>query len=352
MAESLWTRIADVPLTIESHALERLEAPAPAERVTFHVRLRGGGVYGLGEDVGGTMLEEDEGAAFAAAAPSLPLAGEWTLARFVDHLAGLDLWPAPLRWEAGRRLRNWAFESAALDLALRQAGLGLPEALGRSTAPVRFVNSLGLGEPPVFPTLGRRLERYPDLRFKLDAHETWSPELTAEVAATRAVDIVDFKGRYGLAVEDEHALLAMYETVLDGFEDVIFEDPHDMPEVVDLVGPHADRVSFDAPIATTADIEAAPFGARIVNIKPSRIGHLRALLDIYAYCEAGGLRMYGGGMGEVGIGRGQIELLAAIFHPDGPNDVAPSAYNLPDLPAGLPESPLTRPGEVTGFRWA
>ena len=36
-------------------------------------------------------------------------------------------------------------------------------------------------------------------------------------------------------------------------------------------------------------------------------------------------------MGEVGVARGQIELLAALFHADGPNDVAPSAYNLPDL---------------------
>jgi hypothetical protein len=36
---------------------------------------------------------------------------------------------------------------------------------------------------------------------------------------------------------------------------------------------------------------------------------------------------YGGGMGELGIGRGQIELLAALFHADAPNDVAPSAYN-------------------------
>jgi L-alanine-DL-glutamate epimerase-like enolase superfamily enzyme len=352
MPESMWTRIADLPLTIESHALERLEAPAPAERVTFHVRLRGGGVDGLGEDVGGTMVEEDEGAAFTAAAPSLPLAGEWTLATFVDHLAGLELWPAPPRWEPARRFRAWAFESAALDLALRQAGIGLPEALGRSAAPVRFVNSLGLGEPPVFPTVGRRLERYPQLRFKLDAKETWSPELTAEVAATGAVDIIDFKGRYGLPVEDEHALLAMYETVLDGFDGVILEDPHDLPEVVDRITPHAARVSFDAPIATAADVEAAAYGARIVNVKPSRIGSLRVLLDIYAHCEAGGLRMYGGGMGELGIGRGQIELLAALFHPDGPNDVAPSAYNMPDLPAGLPESPLTRPGEVAGFRWA
>ena len=33
--------------------------------------------------------------------------------------------------------------------------------------------------------------------------------------------------------------------------------------------------------------------------------------------------MYGGGMGELGVGRGQIELLAALFHPEAPNDVAP-----------------------------
>ena len=62
--------------------------------------------------------------------------------------------------------------------------------------------------------------------------------------------------------------------------------------------------------------------------------------------------MYGGGMGEVGIARGQIELLAALFHPDGPNDVAPSRYNDTELAAGLPESPLTPVAGVTGFRWS
>ena len=33
--------------------------------------------------------------------------------------------------------------------------------------------------------------------------------------------------------------------------------------------------------------------------------------------------MYGGGMGELGVARGQIQLLAAMFSPDGPNDIAP-----------------------------
>jgi hypothetical protein len=349
MTQSLWSRIADLPLVVESHAIERLEAPAPAERVTYLVRLRGRGAEGLGEDVGGTMLDEE--GAFLAAAPALPLAGEWTLATFTPHLAGVDVWPEPPEWEMARRLRNWSLESAALDLALLQAGIGLPEALGREPAPVRFVNSLGLGDPPEIGTVARRLERYPALRFKLDAQASWSPELTAAVAGTGTVDIVDFKGRYELPVEDEFALLAMYEAVLERFGGAILEDPHDRPDVTALIAPHAARVSFDAPIATVDDVENAAFGSRTVNVKPSRIGHVRTLLDVYAHCERAGITMYGGGMGEVGVARGQIELLASLFHPDGPNDVAPSAYNLPDLPAGLPQSPLTPPAGTVGFRW-
>jgi hypothetical protein len=349
MNESLWTRIADLPLVVESHAIERLEAPAPAERVTYLVRLRGRGAEGLGEDVGGDMLDED--GAFLDAAPALSLAGEWTLATFVAHLAGVDVWSQAPEWEMARRWRNWALESAALDLALLQAGTGLAEALGRAPAPVRFVNSLGLGDPPELGAVARRLERYRALRFKLDAQASWSPELTAAVADTGAVDVVDFKGRYDLPIEDEFALLAMYEVVLERFDGAILEDPHDRPDVAALIAPHAARVSFDAPIATADDVESAAFGARTVNVKPSRIGSLRALFDIYAHCEREGIAMYGGGMGEVGIARGQIELLAAMFHPNGPNDVAPSAYNFADLPTGLPESPLTPPADGVGFRW-
>ena len=44
--------------------------------------------------------------------------------------------------------------------------------------------------------------------------------------------------------------------------------------------------------------------------------------------------MYGGGQFELGPGRGQIQLLASIFHPDTPNDVAPGGYNVPDRPPG------------------
>jgi hypothetical protein len=281
---------------------------------------------GIGEDVGLDPLDPADAV--------LPLAGEWTLASFCDRLAELDQWPEPPTWEMARAWRNWAYESAALDLALRQAALGLAEALALAVQPVRFVNSLGLGDPPSVAAA-----------FKLDAAPSWTASIVEELARLRCVETVDFKGRYGLEVDDEDALLAMYRTVLDAFPDALLEDPHELARVQALLAPVQDRVSLDAPIRTPADVGAT----RTINVKPSRIGGLRPLFALYEWCDANGVAMYGGGMGELGVGRGQIELLAALFHPDAPNDVAPSAFNALDPPDGLPSSPLVLDDVGTGF---
>jgi hypothetical protein len=89
----------------------------------------------------------------------------------------------------------------------------------------------------------------------------------------------------------------------------------------------------------------------MVNIKPSRLGGLRNLLDAYDYCAENGIGCYGGGQFELGVGRGQNQYLASLFHPDAPNDVAPTAFNLPQVPAGLPESPLPPAPAALGFIW-
>src|SRR3954453_21595430 len=127
--ESLWPRLADLPLVIEACEYDRLHAVLAHEfeRITTHVRLAGAGTDGLGEDV--SVLEED-GTALHESQPALPLEGEWTLAAFCDHLATLELWAEPPEWDAALNWRRWAFESAALDLALRQAGRSLHDALG------------------------------------------------------------------------------------------------------------------------------------------------------------------------------------------------------------------------------
>jgi L-alanine-DL-glutamate epimerase-like enolase superfamily enzyme len=317
--------------------------------VTTIVRLAGAGAHGLGEDV---SVHVEDGTSLHEAQPALPLAGRWTLEGFCDHLATVDPWPEPPEWEAARRYRNWAFEAAALDLALRQAGQALHDVLGREPRPLRFVNSLNLGEEPSIEHVRRRLARSPGVRFKLDAQETWPAALVDEVAATGAVDTIDFKGHYGLEVKDPAALAALYDRVIAVFPDAYLEDPHDLPEIVGRLGDHVDRVSYDAPIHGAEDIGATPLDGRVVNIKPCRIGSLRALFEVYARCEREQRPMYGGGMGELGVGRGQIELLAALFHPDTPNDVAPSAYNEDDPRSELPASPLAPRPEPIGFGWA
>jgi hypothetical protein len=349
--ESVWPRVAELPLVVESCEYERLHAVLTQEfdRVTTHVRLVGSGADGLGEDI---SIHIEDGSSLHEAQPALALAGEWTLGGFCDHLATLDQWPVPPEWEAARLYRNWAFESAALDLALRQAGRALHEVLGLEPRPVRFVNSLGLGEQPSIEPVRRRLARSPDVRFKLDAEATWPAALVDEIAATGAVDTIDFKGQYDLEVKDPDALGALYDRVLAAFPDAYLEDPHDLPDITARLRDHVERVSYDAPIHSAADIGATPLAARVVNVKPSRIGSMRALFEVYARCAREERQMYGGGMGELGVGRGQIELLAALFHADAPNDVAPSAYN-EDEPAGaLPASPLEPRPDAAGFRWA
>src|SRR3954469_18549471 len=186
-------RLADLPLRIEGYALERLQRDVSSAftRVSTVIRMHGDGQEGLGEDV--TYDAEDHDALQAAGAV-LPLAGEWTLGSFCDHVEGLELWPAPPAREPSRHYRMWAYESAALDLALRQAGTPLHAAVGREPRPVSFVVSLRLGEPSTIEPIRRRLERYPALRFKLDPVSDWTPGLLAELQATGAVDSVDFKG--------------------------------------------------------------------------------------------------------------------------------------------------------------
>jgi L-alanine-DL-glutamate epimerase-like enolase superfamily enzyme len=342
-------RLADLALTIDDYELERREVAVSSgfDRVTTTIHLRGDGTDGLGEDVSYDAVDHD---LLQQAGPILPLAGEWTIGSFCDHLAALELWPAPAQREASVLYRLWAYESAALDLALRQARLPLHRAIGREPAAVTFVVSRRLGEPSTTEPIHRLLAAYPTLRFKLDPTNDWTAALIDELAATSAVDSIDFKGHYSGSVVDVEPDPELYRLVMGCFPDAWLEDPH--VELYPLVESERRRVSWDAPIHSVADIEALPWQPAMVNVKPSRLGGLRSLLAAYEHCEANGIGMYGGGQFELGVGRGQIQYMASLFHPHGPNDVAPTGYNLDFPPDGLPASPLPVAVEPIGFRWS
>lgn len=349
---STFDRLADLPLVVDGYALEGLRAEVSSgfERLSTVVHLYGEDQEGVGEDV---VYDAEDHVALQSAGPVLDLRGHFSLAEFCQRIDELDLFPvAPQRGEVSRLYRRWTFHSAALDLALRQAGRPLHEVLGRPAQPVRYVVSLRLGEPPTMTPIESRQAHYPELRFKLDATSSWTPELIAAIAATGAVDSIDFKALYRGTIVDQPPDPVLYRRVIEAFPQAWIEDPDVVTEgtAKELAEVH-DRITWDAPIHSIDDIEALPFPPRMVNLKPSRIGGLKKLCDTYDYCAERGIGAYGGGQFELGPGRGQAQYLASVFHADAPNDLAPVGFNQLEPPPGLPISPLAPAPEPTGFRW-
>jgi hypothetical protein len=317
---STYDAVKDLPLEIEGYDLEPLEqevAPGFTLRRTVVV-LRGGGEEGRGEEVDYNPVIQQE---FQARRGELAVAGEHTLDSFSLLQSGQT------------EYRRWALESAALDLALRQVGKSLGDAIGRTPKPLRFVVSTRV------TNVLRWLELYPGTRFKLDPSRDWTNELVAQLSAAGVVDTGDFKGIYrgdfGLPPDPE-----LYERIAAAFPKAWIEDPALTRDTMRVLEPDLNRITWDAGIHEWSDVEALPFRPHCLNSKPSRFGSVRRLFDFYDACEREGIALYGGGQFELGAGRNQIQLLASLFHPDAPNDVAPSGYNAAEPVAGLPVSPL------------
>ncbi len=307
-------------------------------RHTTVVELRGGGLVGSGEDV---IYDSTAQRAWQAEPRGIAaLCGRWTLAELSHRIDGIDVFPAPPADAAHSLYRRWALESAALALALAQAETTLGAVLGREVAPVRYVVSLALGDPPSLERLSAVRALYPAARFKVDLSAAWDRSLIEQLAALDCIDVVDLKGLYRGAFQGPPANAAQYRWIAELLPKVWLEDPEWTEETRAALAPHVHRVTWDANQHALSDLIAREDEPRCVNIKPSRFGFLAELLRYYAYCEARGIRMYGGGQFELDVGRAQNQALAALFHADAPNDLAPSLFNESPLRDDLPPSPL------------
>jgi hypothetical protein len=320
----LYDAVQDLPLRIERVEHEGLVLPLKhITRRTTVFHLHGAGHEGVGEDVTYEEAHHED-----VALPDLT--GEHTLDGFSDLVAD-----AP-------GYRRWGLESAALDLALRQAGRSLAEAVGREPRPVTFVVSQN--NPQEW------LAVEPGLRFKLDASDAWTDDVVADLAATGAVDAVALKGLYEGDWVDATPSAELYGRVARAFPQAWLEDARLTDETRPALADHLDRLTWDFPIHSVADVDALEHPPKCLNSKPSRFGSVRNLFDFYDACFERGIAVYGGGQFELGPGRGQVQHLASLFHPDTPNDVAPREYNDGGPRPGLPQSPLPPASSEPGFR--
>src|SRR5947209_10658792 len=193
----------NLPVTIEHRTVTHLTRFG---RTTAIVHLEGLGEHGYGEEV------------TFQAADLLPAGARtpWRYSGAFDGFA-LGLFERAPEYDVVRHYRRWAFEAAALDLALRQAGLRFDEMVGRTPAPVEFVVSNGL-------PAGARL--------KIDA---------TELRPGLPVDVIDFKG-----LGDRAAV----ERALELYPDALLEDPQ-------VVVPGA-RISWDTRITSAAEVPRLP----------------------------------------------------------------------------------------------
>ena len=346
-----YERLADLGIEVEavSFELRERETTSGFTRTTTTVSLRGDGETGRGEDV---VYDSDPHYDLVDAEPDFGLAGRYTFDEFTALLEEVDLFDGDDPDQGiFRNYRRWAVESAALDLALKQAGTDLATRLDRSYSPVRFVVSTRLQDPPTGERIEEWLDRDPTLEFKLDPTSEWSAELIGRLADTGAVRTLDLKGKYEGTDVDQSADPALYERVVEGFPDAVIEDPDLTAETRPLFEGHEGRVSWDYPVRRVDTVEALPWDPEWLNIKPSRFGSVESVLETIEYCERRGISLYGGGQFELGVGRQHLHALASLFYPEGPNDVAPGGYNQPDPPEELPSSPLPAPAETRGLEW-
>ncbi|MDS0478587.1 hypothetical protein [Natrinema sp. 1APR25-10V2] len=367
---SPYDAIADLPLEIEEYDVEfrkracagdfarmrtvlGLQAVEPDKpgytRPCTRFSNHGDGATGVGEDV---TYEIEDHQALDDSPIDLPPTGSYTVDSFSEALDGIDLFPGvdPGR-EASRSYRRWGIESAALDLALKQADTDLATVLDREYDPVRFLVSTRLGEPPTLERVEQWLEFTPETEFKLDATSAWTPEIIDELVATDSVRIVDLKGHYKNTDVDQSADVMLYRRIIEAFPDALVEDPRLTDDTLPLFEGHEHRITWDAPVTDVASIEALPFTPEWLNVKPSRFGSIENLFETIEYCLDQGIGMYGGGQTELSVGRQHLHALASLFYPAAPNDTAPCAYNDPDPVSGLPNSPLSPPSNPRGLEW-
>jgi len=223
----------------------------------------------------------------------------------------------------GHPMAKAAVETALLDAHLRERAKSLASYLGatRPTVPVGVVVDLDdhLSET-VETAQARAGEGYRRIKVKIMPGRDLDIVRAVRMALGDSVDVwVDANGRYVLA---DRALRDLDELGLGLIEQPL--DPDAWTDHGALARELTTAVCLDESIRSIADARLARHlgAADVVNVKPSRVGGVRAARQIVDECAAAGIGAWVGGLLDLGINRAVNLAVAALDGCNLPGDIS------------------------------
>jgi O-succinylbenzoate synthase len=281
---------------------------------------------------------------------------EWLAPLLLDRPLGHPSEAGPVFDTAvrGHRMAKAALEMALWALAAERAGRPLAALLGGTRPAVAVGISLGIQPTPealVEKATAAAAQGYRRVKLKIMPGSDLAFVAAVRQALPQATLSVDANAAYR---PDDAAHLSG----LDRFDLAMIEqplEPEDLRRHAELQRRLRTPICLDESITSAARAEdAAVLGsARIVNIKPGRVGGLAAARAVHDACALHGIPVWCGGMLESGIGRAHNVALASLPNFSLPGDLSPSArYWERDVvtpewtmsPDGMVQVPLGRPG--------
>jgi O-succinylbenzoate synthase len=226
----------------------------------------------------------------------------------------------------GHRMAKAALEMALWELEARKQLVSLSRLLGGTREQVETGISIGIQSDP--ETLARKAQRHHDegyrrIKLKIKPGEDVRHVAPVREALGDEVPIsVDANASY--TRNDLEALRA-----LDRFGLVMIEQPlgwDDRVQHAALQSQLRTPICLDESIRRLEHAQEAIElqSARVVNIKPGRVGGFGSARAIHDLCQHHGLAVWCGGMLESGIGRAHNVALASLPNFTHPGDISPS----------------------------
>lgn len=223
----------------------------------------------------------------------------------------------------GHPMAKAAIETALLDAHLRERKKNLASYLGatRRIVPVGVVVDLADDPRETAATAQSRVDAgYGRIKLKIAPGRDVDVVRAVRETIGESVDLwVDANGTY---TRDDAALRRLDELGLGLIEQPL--DPDAWLEHGALARELTTAVCLDESIRSPSDLQLVRhFGAAdVVNVKPSRVGGVRAARQIVEECAAAGIGAWVGGMLDLGINRAVNLAVAALDGCNLPGDIS------------------------------